>query len=671
MVLSNADRKHAADLVLQVKALDSLSQELLVTRDAALEASKRKSEMVSVVSHDLRAPLSSIKGSLSLLNNGSYAIDSDGAELAAIAYTSCDYLLNLINDLLDLESIESGGITLKKSEVPVQQLVDDAFRLVRSVAKAKCISLVADVGTMTVFADKERLLQVLINLLSNAIKFSPPDSQVIVTAQASNGVVNISVADQGRGIPPELTQSIFDRFTQAQATDRQDKGGAGLGLAICKAFLEAHGSAIRVESEEGKGSTFLFSLPLFHITSSKNSITSVGTSAQAKEAPAKNFTVPTLPIRRILLIDDSYDDFDLMQRQFARYKEAGLVIEHSDCLAAANKRLALGSIDVIFLDLSLPDSQGIDTIKKVHAFAPAIPIVVLSGIADIDIALAALSSGAEDYLIKGSFEIGTLYRSLNYAVARHAAREARERLATIVEACDDAIISKTLNGTITSWNKGASKLFGYSAEEATGKSMSMLFPPESPTELIGILKAIANGETIQNRQTVRIRKDGERIDILATISPIVGVDGKIIGAAAVDRDVTEHNRQHKAVLESAERHRLAVAGVKTYAIFMLDHKGFVTSWNYGANQMKGYEAEEVTGKHFSIFYNEADRRLGVPESNLETALQVGSFEGEGWRLRKDGSSFFADVVITPAFDANHTLCGFTKVVRDITKHKLN
>ncbi len=206
LVLANADRKYAADLVLQVKALDALSQELLVTRDAALEASKRKSEMISVVSHDLRAPLSSIKGSLSLLSNGFCEIDSTGTELTSMAYASCDYLLNLINDLLDLESIESGGITLKESEVSVRQLVDEAFQLVRSAAEDKCISLIAEVGTMTVFADKERLLQVLVNLISNAIKFSPADTRIIVNAQSSNGMVNFSVADQGRGIPPELRQ---------------------------------------------------------------------------------------------------------------------------------------------------------------------------------------------------------------------------------------------------------------------------------------------------------------------------------------------------------------------------------------------------------------------------------------------------------------------------------
>ena len=152
----------------------------------------------------------------------------------------------------------------------------------------------------------------------------------------------------------------------------------------------------------------------------------------------------------LLVVEDNYDDFEIMEHQLAVYKESGLTIEHSDCLAAGLTRLRHGGVDIIFLDLSLPDSQGIETVKKVHLSAPTIPIIVLSGTADIDIALESLKYGAEDYLVKGSIDTASLGRSINYAMTRHAARAAYERLDTIVEASDDAIIGKTLNGTITS-----------------------------------------------------------------------------------------------------------------------------------------------------------------------------------------------------------------------------
>jgi light-regulated signal transduction histidine kinase (bacteriophytochrome) len=262
ITLSISEKKRAADLERQVKELNSLSQQLLVTRDEAMEASRRKSELVSVVSHDLRTPLTSIKAALSLLLSGLVCeIEPDGAELITIADAGCDFLLNLINDLLNLESIESGGVTLEKSEVSVSSLIDEAFELVRSAANLQGITLVAEAESITVLADKDRLLQVLVNLISNAIKFSPAHSRIIVSAQSSNGVTTIKVADQGRGIPLEFRQTIFQRFKQVEAADRHEKRGTGLGLAICKALVEAHGGAIGVESELHKGSTFWFSLP--------------------------------------------------------------------------------------------------------------------------------------------------------------------------------------------------------------------------------------------------------------------------------------------------------------------------------------------------------------------------------------------------------------------------
>ncbi len=258
--LSVLEKRRAADLERQVKELDLLSQELLMARDVARQASQQKSEMVSVVSHDLRAPLTSIRGSLSLLDSG-VCDASEGAELLTIASTSCDYLLNLINNLLNLDTLESGGITLEKIEFPFSKLVDDAFQLVCTSADSQGITLVAEVESVKVTADHARLLQVLVNLISNAIKFSPSQSRIVVSAQQSNGVTTIRVTDQGRGIPAEFLQSIFQRFKQVVAADRSQKGGAGLGLAICKTIVEAHGGSIGVESELGKGSTFWFTLP--------------------------------------------------------------------------------------------------------------------------------------------------------------------------------------------------------------------------------------------------------------------------------------------------------------------------------------------------------------------------------------------------------------------------
>ena len=371
----------------------------------------------------------------------------------------------------------------------------------------------------------------------------------------------------------------------------------------------------------------------------------------------------------ILCVEDNYDDFELIEFQLAKYKTTGLLLEHCDCQAAAVTRILQGGIDIVLLDLSLPDSQGIDTFKKMRSTAPGIPIIVLSGTTDLKVALETLKYGAEDCLTKDSSDITSLFRSISYAQARHDAREALNRLATIVEASDDAIIGKTLNGTITSWNRGASRLFGYTPEEATGKSISMLLPPESQSELDGIMTAIANGETIVNLETVRINKKGERLDISVTVSPIRGEDGIISGAAAIDRDITERKKTQRILEESEERYRLLVAGVKDYAIFMLNPEGLVESWNEGAQRLKGYDVSEILGKSFSVFYTHDDQKLGLPGLHLKTAIAKGSSEEQGWRVRKDGSSFFADIVITALFKANGKLRGFTKITRDITERE--
>jgi PAS domain S-box-containing protein len=372
----------------------------------------------------------------------------------------------------------------------------------------------------------------------------------------------------------------------------------------------------------------------------------------------------------ILVIDASYDDFELIAHQLTLSKEARPVMEHCDSLASGLERLRSGGIDIILLDLSLPDSQAVDTVKNVRICAPTVPIIVLTGNNDNEIALTTLQCGAEDYLVKGVFDATTLSRSINYALARNAAREANGRLATIVNASDDAIIGEDLNGVITSWNKGASKLFGYSEEESTGRPISMIIPVELSDELSNILKIVANGEVVHNLETIRITKNGERIDILETVSPIYSEDGTVIGVAVIGRDIAERKKTQKVLEENEERYRLLVAGVKDYAIFMLDPNGFIESWNEGAKRIKGYEAAEIIGKHMSVFYTAEERQLGLPDSHLKAAVDIGSLEDRGWRLRKDNSRFFSDVVITPLFDPGGVLRGFANVTCDVTEREL-
>ncbi|CAN5465605.1 hypothetical protein BH10CYA1_BH10CYA1_46890 [soil metagenome] len=231
--------------------------------ESLAEASQRKQELLSIVSHDLRAPLTSVQGSLTLLSNHVFGDLSEGAEkTVAVAEGNVDRLIRLINDLLDFEKMEGGNIQLQKAQVVVEEMFDRVEDVVAQLAKEKELQIEFVPTELVIAADADRLIQVLINLTTNAIKFSPPASIITVSAQKYHGGVEFKVADQGRGIPKKFFKSIFERHQQVRQEDASNARGAGLGLAICKAFVEAHGGTIGVTSEEGSGSTFWFRIPV-------------------------------------------------------------------------------------------------------------------------------------------------------------------------------------------------------------------------------------------------------------------------------------------------------------------------------------------------------------------------------------------------------------------------
>jgi PAS domain S-box-containing protein len=245
--------------------------------------------------------------------------------------------------------------------------------------------------------------------------------------------------------------------------------------------------------------------------------------------------------------------------------------------------------------------------------------------------------------------------------------EIRERLAAIVDSSDDAIISKSLDGTISAWNRGAEKVFGYSAAEIVNKPMAVLLPPERIAEESDILARIKRGERVDHFETVRVRKDGTNIDVSVTISPIRDRTGVIVGASKIARDITERKRADESLRQQTENERQLIKGVKDYAILMLDPQGLITTWNEGAERIKGYRAEEIVGTHFSKFYTAEAIAQGKPARELQQAAEKGRYEEEGWRVRKDGSRFWANVIVTALFHANGTLRGFGRVTRDISE----
>jgi PAS domain S-box-containing protein len=256
--------------------------------------------------------------------------------------------------------------------------------------------------------------------------------------------------------------------------------------------------------------------------------------------------------------------------------------------------------------------------------------------------------------------------------SEHRPGESNERFRLLVQGVSDyAIYMLERDGRIASWNTGAQRIKGYTEKEVIGQHFSLFFTAEDierskPAKLL----EIAAREGKYQEEGWRVRKDGSLFWASVLISPLYDTRGELRGFGKVTRDMTEWRQAQEALRQSEERFRLLVEGVRDYAIFMLDPTGHVMSWNSGAQLIKGYASHEILGRHFSIFYPAEDIRDGKPEWELRIAVAEGRYEEEGWRLRKDGSRFWANVLITALFDAHGQLQGFGKVTRDMTDRKL-
>ena len=332
-----------------------------------------KDEFVSTVSHELRTPLTSIRGALGLLSAGLLGNVSDkAANLLRIALSNSDRLVRLINDILDLERIQSGREPLSFRPIALAEIIRQAIDGMQPVADAAGVQLIHDANDVQLSADPDRLLQVITNLLSNAVKFSPERSTVSVTLRGGSSGVTLSVIDQGRGIPADKLDSIFDRFQQVDASDSRQKGGSGLGLAICRTIVQQHGGRIWAERNPVCGSTFRVVLP-FH--------PHVGSTPS--ETP-----VAELDRGRVLVADANAMTRSMVANQLRRQGyavvEVATVDETLAALSAATEPDESGvrqaGIEAILVDIALDGLNGWEILPRLRMEpeAAGVPIVLLS-----------------------------------------------------------------------------------------------------------------------------------------------------------------------------------------------------------------------------------------------------------------------------------------------------
>lgn len=239
----------------------------------------------------------------------------------------------------------------------------------------------------------------------------------------------------------------------------------------------------------------------------------------------------------------------------------------------------------------------------------------------------------------------------------------------LLQGISEAIVMLDADGYISYSNPATTAITGYSSEELRNNHLSIFYSGSDDDSKAEYELALALKKGKFLSEVRRSKKDGSHFWSEMLLSPLYDENKKHIGYSCIIRDVTEKKQIEIELEQQGERYRLMVEGVRDYAIFMLDAKGYIVSWNEGAKRIKGWNASEIIGKHFSTFYTAEDLESKKPERELKIAIETGKYEEEGWRVRKDGSVFWANVVITAVYNNSGTHIGFSKVTRDLTERK--
>ena len=345
---------------------------------------------------------------------------------------------------------------------------------------------------------------------------------------------------------------------------------------------------------------------------------------------------------KVLLVEDDEDDYQLTRIIFQEIEGGAFDLRWANSFDAGLEAIDTFKPDICLVDFLLGERTGLELIGECRSRLCNVPMILLTGRDDRQVDLEATRAGAMDYLVKGQIVPQLLERSIRYAVERYRTVGKLQEFAEIVQSSDDAILGKTLEGTITSWNKGAERMYGYTAQEMIGKPIYTIVPRDRHAELSGILERLRKGERVERLETTRVRKDGMLVNVSVTISPIKDFGGRIIGASAIARDITERKRAGKAQEEMARQLEATAHAYQQVmdnsldVICAIDEDGKFIRVSKACEKVWGYKPEELSGKKYIELVLPADR-LKTNQAAAEIMSGTAMRDFENRYIRKDGS----------------------------------
>jgi PAS domain S-box-containing protein len=563
------------------------------------ELDRAKTAFFSNVSHEFRTPLTLMLGPAEdAIADVQHPLPLTQLKRIETLHRNGLRLLKLVNTLLDFSRIEAGRIEAVYEPTDLSTLTAELASVFRSATERAGLRLVVDCPPLSepIFVDQEMWEKIVLNLLSNAFKFTF-EGEIGVTLARRGNNVELTLRDTGVGIPQSELHNLFKRFYRVRGTHARTHEGSGIGLALVQELIKLHGGNVRVASVEGEGTTFTVSIPCGSSHLPADQIgkermlvsTAVGARPYIEEAlrwlPNEEQDEPQTPLMeqfpagfddfpatvlasregstpaRVLLADDNADMRDYLKHLLVRYWTVEAVADGEAALQSAR----LHKPDLVLTDVMMPKLDGFGLLQALRSdtLLREVPIIMLSARAGEESRVEGLEAGADDYLVKPFSARELVARVASHLELRRlrderraALRQSEEQgrvLAAIVASSDDAIISKNLDGIIKSWNRGAERIFGYTAEEVVGRHISLLIPLDRQEEETHIIEKLKQGERIDHFETIRVRKDRQLVDVSLTISPIRDESGAIVGISKISRDITEQKRIREMLREANQR----------------------------------------------------------------------------------------------------------------------